>query len=149
MGTIAGGTLLISLPLLDSAIDITGLANHELFKGRYIQKGSFNLSSLPETTITVILTPLIEQIFFTGFILQSLLKKYNPIPIIYAGGLVYTLAGFKLSLGTFGLGIGASLLFKLTGTLYASILFHMSCALGGVLLESIYPRLITVLGFLV
>ena len=148
LGAFAGGTIILCLPLLDVGLSVTGMAEHELFTGRLDDQSLFHTASLPEKSAKVILIPLIEQIFFTGFILQTLLKKHNPILTIYVGGLIYTLAGFKLSLGSFGLGICASLLFKITGTLYASILFHMSCALGGVLLETIYPRLITVLGFL-
>ena len=101
-----------------------------------------------DKSILVILIPFIEQIFFTGFIFQSLQKLINPILAIYTGGIIYTLAGFKLSFGSFGLSLCTNLLFKLTGTLYASILFHISCALGSVLIENIYPGMIGVLGFL-
>ena len=148
VGIISGGILLLSLPLLDFGIDLTGLADHELFANRPKNNILDNLYSLAEYTLVISLIPLIEQIFFTGIIFQSLLKKINPILAIYASGVIYTLAGFKLSLGTFGLGITTSFLFKITGSLYASILFHMSCATGGVLLKNVYPRLTTILGFL-
>ena len=147
LGLITGGILLLSLPLLETGLEITDLTDHELF-GENPRKVSYDLNFLKEIAVIVVLIPLIEQIFFTGFILQSLLKKINPILAIYTGGLIYTLAGFKLSLGTFGLGICTSLLYKISGTLYASILFHMSCVLGGVLLENVYPRIIIILGFL-
>ena len=148
LGLIAGGILLFSLPLLETGLKSTGLIDHELFGEKSQSHVSNSLSSLPEQLTTLIFIPLIEQIFFTGIILQSLLKKINAITAVYTSSLIYTLAGFKLTLGTFGLGICASSLYKLTGTLYASILFHISCALGGILLENIYPKIRIILGFL-
>ena len=148
LGLIAGGILLFSLPLLETGLESIGLIHHEFFGEKSQSHVSNNLSSLPEQLTTLIFIPLIEQIFFTGIILQSLLKKINAITAVYTSSLIYTLAGFKLTLGTFGLGIGASSLYKLTGTLYASILFHISCALGGILLENIYPKIRIILGFL-
>ena len=143
-----GGTILISLPLLDTAIEVTGLADHELFGKRSKKEVLHDFSSLIEKGAVVFFIPLIEQIFFTGIILKTLLRRINPVLAIYAAGLFYTLAGFKLSLGTFGLGVCTGLLFKLTGTLYSPVLFHMSCALAGIILEKVYPRLIFILGFL-
>ena len=103
---------------------------------------------MPALLSFILLVPLIEQIFFTGIVVQSLLRKYNPVIAIYGAGLIYTLVDFKLSLATFGLGLIAGGLFKLTGTLYAPLLFHVSCVLAGILLVEVYPSLITVLGFL-
>jgi membrane protease YdiL (CAAX protease family) len=148
LGLIAGGILLFSLPLLETGLKSTGLIDHELFGEKSQHHDLNSLSLLPEQLTTLVFIPLIEQIFFTGIILQSLLKKMNAITAVYTSSLIYTLAGFKLTLGTFGLGIGASSLYKLTGTLYASILFHISCALGGILLENIYPKIRIILGFL-
>ena len=133
---------------LETGLEAIGLIDHEFFGEKSQSHVSNNLSSLPEQLTTLIFIPLIEQIFFTGIILQSLLKKINAITAVYTSSLIYTLAGFKLTLGTFGLGICASSLYKLTGTLYASILFHISCALGGILLENIYPKIRIILGFL-
>ncbi len=147
VGAVAGSCILLCLPLLELGLNITGLAEHELLAGE-VKENLYDTGVLTEKSVRIFLIPLIEQIFFTGFILQSLLKKYNPIIAIYTVGLVYTLAGLKLSLGAFVMGIGTSLLFKLTGTVFAPFIFHMSCVLGGVLVEYVYPRLITLLLFL-
>ncbi|MCH7623124.1 MAG: CPBP family intramembrane metalloprotease, partial [Nitrospinae bacterium] len=96
----------------------------------------------------IFLFPLLTQIFFTGLIFQGLSNKYNPALAIYGAGIIFTLGHFKLNLGIFFLGIITAFLFRLTGTLYASILFHTSCSLAGMLLLYIYPRLTTLLGFL-
>jgi len=148
IGSASGGALILSLLLLDLCIDSTGMANHDLFKNQ----SNFNISSDKNSIIeyagVVLLIPLIEQIFFTGIIFQSLLKKINSILAIYTSGIIYSLAGYKLSLGAFGLGITTSFMFKTTKSLYASIIFHASCAVGGVIVTSVYPRLNTLLGFL-
>ncbi|MBT3776580.1 MAG: CPBP family intramembrane metalloprotease, partial [Pelagibacteraceae bacterium] len=81
-------------------------------------------------------------------IYQSIHKKTSPILAIYASGIIYSLAGYKLSLGSFGLGFTTSFLFKTTKTIYASIIFHVSCAVGEIMIKTIYPRLNTFLGFL-
>ena len=148
VGSASGGALILSLFLLDLCIDSTGMANHDLFKNQPNFNISSDKNSIIEYAGVVLVIPLIEQIFFTGIIFQSLLKKINPILAIYASGIIYSLAGYKLSLGAFGLGATTSFLFKATKTLYAPIIFHASCALGEVTIKSVYPRVNTLLGFL-
>jgi len=148
IGGASGGAIIFSLFLLDLCIDSTGMANHDLFKNQPIFSIASNKNSIFEYAGVVLVTPLIEQIFFTGIIFQSLHKKISPILAMYAAGIIYSLAGYKLSLGAFGLGVTTSFLFKATKTLYASIIFHASCAAGEVMIKSVYPRLNTLLGFL-
>ena len=148
LGLISGGALLFSLPIFEIGLEATGLLDHKIFGEKSEIDVSYDLRLLLEKTATVLFIPLIEQIFFTGVVLQSLLKKINPFLAIYVVSIIYALIGFNLTLGAFGLAIGASLLFKITGTLYASIIFHMSCAVGGELLINIYPKLTVILGFL-
>lgn len=148
LGLLTGGILLANLPLLEFGLERAGLSNHELFTEKPQSDVSYNFSLLIEKITFVFFIPLIEQIFFTGIILQSLLKKTNPVIAVYSASVIYTLVGFKLTLGAFGLGVIASILFKLTGTLYAAILFHISCGLGGELLKNIYPNIKGILGFL-
>ena len=148
IGSVVGGALIFSLFLLDLCINSTNMANHDLFKNQPNSNFSSDNISTFDYAGVILVVPLIEQIFFTGIIFQSLLKKISPILAIYSAGIVYSLAGFKLSLGAFGLGVTTSFLFKITKTLYASIIFHASCALGGVIIKSVYPRLNTLLGFL-
>jgi len=148
IGFLSGGGLLFGLFLLNSGIDLIGLADHDLFNNRPDLKSFIHMSSTAEYAGILLAIPFIEQVFFTGIIFQSLLKKINPILAIYASGIIYSLAGFKLSLGAFGLGVVTSFLFKSTKTLYSSIIFHASCAAGGVIIKSVYPKINTLLGFL-
>ena len=148
IGFLSGGGLLFGLFLLNSGIDLVGLADHDLFNNQPDSKSFIHMGSTAEYAGILLAIPLIEQVFFTGIIFQSLLKKINPILAIYASGIIYSLAGFKLSLGAFGLGAVTSFLFKSTKTLYSSIIFHASCAAGGVIIKSVYPKLSTLLGFL-
>ncbi len=101
-----------------------------------------------ESLLPILLLPILEQSFFSGFISQSLLKRLNPILAIYLSAAIFTLAHFTLSLGTFFLGFIATGLYCLTGTLFAPLIFQISCHLADVLLTHAYPRLATFLGFL-
>ena len=148
LGLFIGSLFLLSLPLLQTGLDGMERIDHKIFLEKPETDISYNLSFLLEKIVIVFFIPIIEQVFFTGLVLQSLLKKAHPILAIYIVGLIYTLTGFDLTFGSFGLGIGAGLLFKLTGTLYASILFHISCVVGGELLVNVYPKLMLILGFL-
>ncbi len=148
VGAVCCLPVLLTLPALAAGLDFFGMAKHGLLSRGEESMASSGFVSTSGLLSTIFLVPLIEQIFFTGIVVQSLLRKYNPVIAIYATGLIYTLVDFKISLSTFGLGLIAGGLFKLTGTLYASLLFHVGCALVGVLLVEFYPSLITVLGFL-
>jgi len=148
IGGASGGALIFSLFLLDLCIDSTGMANHDLFKNQPNFSIASDKNSIFGYAGVVLVIPLIEQIFFTGIIFQSLHKKISPILAMYATGIIYSLAGYKLSLGAFGLGVTTSFLFKATKTLYASIIFHASCAVGELMIKSVYPRLNTFIGFL-
>jgi membrane protease YdiL (CAAX protease family) len=148
IGSASGGALVFILFLLDLCIDSTGLANHDLFKNQPNHTISSEKNFVIEYAGLVLVIPLIEQIFFTGIIYQSIHKKTSPILAIYASGIIYSLAGYKLSLGSFGLGFTTSFLFKTTKTIYASIVFHISCTVGEIMIKTIFPRLNTFLGFL-
>ena len=148
IGILAGGTILITLPLLDLILELLNLTSYELFRKKSINTIPNTFNFFSKQFILIFLIPLVEQVFFTGIVFQSMIKKINPVIAVYITGLIYTIAGFKLSLGAFGLCTITSLLFLLTGSLYASIIFHACSALGNLILENIYPRIITILGFL-
>ncbi len=149
IGSLAGGLLLAALPLLDVLVSVSGLDQHELFQqNRQLIEGEPEFSQSLRWAIPILLIPLIKQTFFSGIIFQALLKKWNPVIAVYVLAVIFTLAHFKLNLGLFLLGIISAFLLRWTGTLYASILFHISCAVAGVLLVQFYPRLITLVGFL-
>lgn len=149
-GAVPGMVVVAGLPLLDGLLTVTRLDQTELFSAvvRTGSEGEPGLPDLENLAVSVLLGPLVEQTFFSGFIVQTFLRKFHPVLAIYAGGVLFTLAHFKLSLGLFLLGLGSALLFRWTGTIYASLLVHACCASAGILLVHFYPRLITLLGFL-
>ena len=150
IGLILGGSILAALPLLDSLISVSGLDQHELFAESVKQRSRDAGSDLHPLSllVQVLLFPLLKQFFFTGGVYQSLSRKFNPILAIYGSAVLFTLAHFQLTLGYFFLGLITAFLFRLTGTLYASILLHAACSLAGILLLNVYSRLTTLLVFL-
>ena len=149
-GLILGGIIISALPFMDFLVSVSGLDKNELFSETANQRTENIWEELHPLSLAaqILLFPLLAQIFFTGLIFQNLSRKYNPALAIYGAGIIFTLGHFKLNLGIFFLGIISAFLFRLTGTLYASILFHTSCSLTGFLLIYIYPRLTTLLVFL-
>jgi membrane protease YdiL (CAAX protease family) len=148
VGSLSGGVVIISLFLLELGIDLTGMSNLDLLQPQTNIDISLEKRSIIIYASIILMVPLIEQVFFTGIIFQSLLKKINPVLAIYASGVIYSLAGFKLSLGAFVIGVITAILFKVTKTLYASIVFHSCCVIGGIIIKTIYPRLITLISFI-
>ena len=148
VGILAGGLLLVTLPLIDLSLELLNLTNHELLIKKPSNSVSYSFDFFSKQVLLILLIPLVEQIFYTGIVFQSLMKKLNPVIAVYITGLIYTIVGFKLSLGAFVLSVITSLLFLLTGSLHASLIFHACSALGNFILENIYPRIITILGFL-
>jgi len=150
LGGISGGLILASLPLLDTLIDFSGLGPSEIFQGaenRLPMGGTEPLTSFSMLGILV-LVPILEQGFFNGFLLQPLIKKIKPAAAVYLCGLIFALAHFDFQLGTFFIGLTTAGFFYWTGTLYASLIFQITCHAAGALLLQYYPRVVTLLGFL-
>jgi len=150
IGAISGGAILISLPLLDFLIDLSGLGKSELFAGAELRDNNNSVNGMnPATTaLSLLLIPIIEQVFFSGFILQTLLKKLKPLPAIYLGAVIFTAAHFSFQLGIFAVGLTTAFFYYKTGSIYAGILFQILCSAGGILIQYVYPRLTTFLVFL-
>jgi len=148
VGSLSGGVIIISLLLLELGINSTGMGNLDLLQTQTNIDISLDKSSIIVYVIIILMAPFIEQVFFTGIIFQSLLKNINPVLAIYASGVIYSLAGFKLSLGAFFIGVTTAILFNVTKTLYASIIFHSCCVVGGIIIKTIYPRLSTLISFI-
>jgi membrane protease YdiL (CAAX protease family) len=150
IGSILAGLIVSALPLLDALVSLSGLEQNELFSEAANQRNADDWNNLHpfDLAARILIIPFLVQFFFTGMIFQSLNRKYTHALAIYGSGVLFTLGHFKLNLGLLFLGVISAYLFRLTGTLYASILFHASCSLAGILLLYIYPRLITLLGFL-
>lgn len=139
IGGTCGITMISTLPLLDLLAKQLDIA-----KSIPAPEARWQIDAL----FSILLLPLLEQSFFTGFISQSLIKKLSPIPAIYFSAVIFTLAHFTMSLGAFSLGFIAAGLYYLTGTLYAPLVFHISCRLADTLLTHAYPHLVTFLRFL-
>ena len=148
VGSLSGGVVIISPFLLELGINSTGMSNLDLLQAQANIDILLEKRSIIVYASIVLMVPFIEQVFFTGIIFQSLLKNINPVLAIYTSGVIYSLAGFKLSLGAFVIGIITAILFKITKTLYASIIFHSCCVIGGIIINTIYPRLSTLISFI-
>lgn len=147
MGAGAAALPVLALPLLDATISALGLDDTELFKGAALRQAD-QIEGAALLLWGVLIVPVLKQTFFTGFVAQYLIRRYDPALGIYLAGLVFGLAHFKLSFGLFALGLVSAGLLRMTGTLYAPILFHLGCSLAGEWLVRDYARLVTLLGFL-
>lgn len=148
IGGISGGALIISLPLLDILIDVSGLGKSELFTGADLRTGGSTEGGLTTIILSLLLVPIIEQAFFSGIILQSLLKRIKPVLAIYIVSVIFTLAQFNFQLSALIIGLTTAFFYYKTGTIYAGILFQILCGVSGVLIQCVYPRLTTFLVFL-
>ena len=115
---------------MDLSLELLNLTNHELLSKKPSNSISYSYIFFSKQLLLILIIPLVEQIFFTGIVFQSLIKKINPVIAVYITGIIYTIVGFKLSLGAFGLSVITSLLFLLTGSLHASLIFHACSAVG-------------------
>lgn len=151
LGAFLGALPVLALPLLDGLITSLGLYETELLKGASLRPGGVAAAqgtSLFAYFAGVLVIPVLKQGFFTGFVAQHLLKRYDPAVAIYLAGMIFSLAHFKLAFGLFVLGLACAMLLRVTGTLYTPILFHLGCALAAEWLVRDYPSLVTLLGFL-
>ena len=86
------------------------------------------------------------MIFITGYALNILIKKTElAIP---GNGILYSSMNFSLGVGYLGFGIIAAGLARFTGSLIPAILFSIGCALAKCLILTNYPRIITIMVFL-
>ncbi len=145
LGAALAALPLLALPLFDNLITTLGLDETELLRGAVSRGGEEGGLAL---AMGVIVTPLLMQAVFTGFVGQYLINRFGAALGIYLAGMVFALAHFKLSLGVFLIGLFAAGLFRLSGTLYAPMLLHLGSALAGEWLARGYPRLVTLFGFL-
>ena len=150
LGGLTGGIIIAVVPLLDFGIQMSGMGQTELFAGA--EKRSFEESGNSTSFIVyfgiVIGVALAEQLFFTGYLLQALIRKIKPALAVYLGGMIFALVHFDLQLGIFLLGLVASSFYWLTGSLIAPLVFQIACHTAGWLLAHHYPKVFTLLGFL-
>ena len=151
VGLLLGLLPVISVPILDSLLIKTGLAQSELFTGaelRVTTEIGFN-QSLSGYIFAALVMTFIDQVFVIGLIVNHLLKKQQTGQAIIGGGLLYSLLHFKPSLGNLFLGMISTGLLRSTGSIVAPILVHTGFSIAEVLIIFHYPRLTSLLVFFV
>ena len=151
LGLLLGLLPVISVPILDSLLIKTGLAQSELFTGaelRVTTEIGFN-QSLSGYIFAALVMTFIDQVFVMGLVVNHLLKKQQTGQAIIGGGLLYSLLHFKPSLGNLFLGMISTGLLRSTGSIVAPILVHTGFSIAEVLIIFHYPRLTSLLVFFV
>ena len=151
IGILCGALPVMAVALLDGLLVKAGLSQSELLAGadlRTPEEMGFNLSSSGNIFATLII-PFIDQVFVVGLNVNNLLIKGNTGRVIISGGLLYPLFHFKPSIGNLFLGMISAGLLKVTGSIIAPILVHIGFAIAEILIVFNYPRLISILVFLV
>lgn len=150
-GIILGLLPVICVPALDILLVKAGLSNSELFAGAELRiPGEMGFeTTLSGNFITALIVPFLDQIFLVGLVINNLLKKQRTGQAIIGGGLLYSLFHFKPSLANLFLGMMSTGLLRTTGSIIPSVLLHTGFAIAEILIVFHYPRLISVLVFLV
>ena len=144
LGLGLGVVPIIGVVVLDALIVKSGLSEKDLFAGAELRE-TVN-SSIKTLLIQGVFKPVITMIFITGYVLNTLIKKNNlAIP---GNGILYSSMNFSLGIGYLGFGIIAAGLARFTGSLIPAILFSIGCALAKCLILTNYPRIITIMVFL-
>ncbi len=149
VGFLSGLIIIVAIPALNQFIEVTGLGDTDLFLGanqrsKVLDSKAWTLSIL----WSILWVPFVEQTFFSGFVLNSFLKNLKPSIAIYSTALIFVVVHLDFRLGIFILGLINSIFYYLTGSVYASLCFHMASNICGLLLIYFYPRVITLLSFL-
>jgi len=150
IGFLLGIIPLIILHLLDIWLIKSGLSQSELFMGadlRNPKEIKFGMS-LSGNIFTVTIVTFIDQIFVVGLVINNLLKKQKAGESIIFGGLLYSLIHLKISLSSLALGMISTGLLRTTGSIITPIMVNLGFAIGGILIIFNYPRLISILVFL-
>ena len=129
---------------LDAIIVKTGMADNNLFIGAELRKlGGFSNIDL---ILGGFLSPIISQLFITGYVLNGLVK--NNAVAIPGNGILYSTINLDFGIGFLALGMISASLVRFTGSLIPAILFSLGCAFAKILILTNYPRLTTILVFL-
>ena len=150
LGGVAGGLVIVTVPLMELTIELSGMGQTSLFAGA---ENRLLEESDGSTTFVVYFgfitgMAMADQLFFTGYLLQAMIRKTKPALAIYLGGLIFALAHFDLQLGMFLLGLITATFYWFTGSLVAPLIFQIACHTAGWVLANYYPKVVTLLGFL-
>ena len=151
IGFLLGIFPLISISLLDIWLIKSGMSQTELLMGadlRNPKEIKFGMS-LSRNIFTVTIVTIIDQIFVVGLVINNLLKKKKIGGSIIFGGLLYSLIQLEISLGSLALGMISTGLLRTTGSIITPIMVNLGFAIAGILIIFNYPRLISILVFLI
>lgn len=145
LGLVVGITPVLAVITLDLILLKTGLAENDLFLGAELRE-SPNLSII-NFLLNGVINPAISQIFITGYLLNILAKR-NDLAIS-CNGILYATMNFHWGIGYLGLGMISAAIFRFSGSLIPSIFFAIGCSTAKLLILTSYPRITTLLVFLV
>jgi hypothetical protein len=145
LGLLVGIIPIVTVVALDLLLLKTGFAENELFLGAELRMTpNFSVISF---LLNGIITPVINQIFITGYMLNILAKR-NDLAIS-ANGIIHSTISFNWGIGCLGLGMISAALLRFSGSLMPAIFFTIGCSTAKVLILTSYPRITTLLVFLV
>ena len=144
-GLVIGISPVVVVVVLDLLLLKTGLAENDLFSGAEFRE-------LPNLSIIYLLldgviNPVVSQIFITGYALNILAKR-NDLAIS-VNGIIYTTMSFNWEIGYLGLGMISAALLRFSGSLIPTIFFAIGCSTAKLLILTSFPRITTLLVFLV
>jgi len=144
LGLLLGLLPITSVVFLDAIIIKTGMHTNDLFLGAELRKleGFSNIDLL----LGAVLSPIISQLFITGYVLNGLVK--NNVVAIPGNGVLYTTINLDFGIGFLALGMISAGLIRFTGSLIPAISLSLGCAVAKILILTNYPRLTTILVFL-
>jgi hypothetical protein len=145
LGVGLGIVPVVTVIAIDAFIVKTGLADNKLFSGAELRtpEGYTFIDLLTGG----ILHPAISQIFITGYVLNTLIKNKN---LAVAGnGILYSFLSFSWGIGSLGLGMISAALLRISGSLIPAIFFSVGCSSAKYLILTNYPRVTTILVFLI
>jgi hypothetical protein len=145
IGLVVGILPVVAVIALDLLLLKTGFAENDLFSGAELrEKPNFSIIGL---LLNGIINPTINQMFITGYLLNIIAKR-NDIAIA-GNGILYATMNFSWGIGYLGLGIISSALLRFSGSLIPAIFFAIGCSAAKLLVLTSYPRITSLLVFLV
>jgi hypothetical protein len=145
IGLVVGILPVVAVIALDLLLLKTGFAENDLFSGAELrEKPNFSIIGL---LLNGIINPTINQMFITGYLLNIIAKR-NDIAIA-GNGILYATMNFSWGIGYLGLGTISAALLRFSGSLIPAIFFAIGCSAAKLLVLTSYPRITSLLVFLV
>lgn len=151
VGTLLGALPIIGVALLDGFLVKAGWSTSELLAGAELRNPDEMgvHTSIAGKIFTASVAPFIEQVFITGYVMNTLLAKEKTGRFVITGGMVFSLLNLKFSIGHLFLGMISAGLMRASGSIMVPALMHTGFVVAEILIMFNYPRLLTILVFLV